>query len=952
MSKFMYTANGRVISNKQRIIEGMADVVPAQKLPSDFFNLAGNLKLAGSVRATNFYKEDGTELSSVVKMGLPENVYYVDKKLGINQDKPMADLDVKGRARVLGELGVDGSMGVSGNFAGKGSATFGGKVVAEDDLAVMKNGGFGGYLNVGGNFNTQGTSTFKGLVTAEDELVVNKNAGVRGNFGVGGNFGTQGTSTFKGLVTAEDELVVNKNAGVRGNFDAQGLATFKSTVRVDNSTEQDKIMVFQNGDSKPPYLFYNKQGNMGVWNGDKAPWVLEGSGKFASDAGSFYRAGDHSALQVKNGQNEGAYFWINDNNRDADGGKSTATVRNDAGHMRLQSKGGRGLVVQADTGNVVVDEDISATRHLNAKGNANISGDIAFTGANKWIVHTPDDNRRIMYIAPGNDKGEWTWDKSTQFLNNGNVQLSGALTLGGQNIPHPDIADGAFYRADGQVQVATDDLIRLRHVGSRQTGIQFDVRPGTGDMKNPNGAGDMQNPNGQMKITRQGIMFGGPNADREVNSAQISAGLHVPNSLNIVGMSADKGAGSRRVDMWAEGGFNVNGPTNINGLINLKSGASDANGQQLTIGNTNESNLRLGRHPDYSWIQSHGSKPLRINPLGNQVCINDTCLTESALKQLVATQNTTSTRLNDYMYFPEDAIIYQNIFEALNDGVIAKSGNPGGWNDGSYKTQLWNNKNLLHIGGKNPFPNGLLVNVPDKKSVIWISVLNDRWESFEVYTSDGKSIGNYTSGFRITNRMNPDNTFNLIHPSAHTWMPIPVPGPGKYVICGGNKKNDAGNDCWISGIAFSSNPWAHAMNSAVAYHWLVNDGSPNPTWVNSNERGDHQARLDRGKTYVLNVPVVKSSKDKLLYFVLNDSQTDCKITVNDKPVGKLSRVDNNPFARFFNNVILSNQYINRFVATKVPNDFIPSSGFLKVVVDLTGLNTDINFREIGTIDMA
>jgi len=70
----------------------------------------------------------------------------------------------------------------------------------------------------------------------------------------------------------------------------------------------------------------------------------------------------------------------------------------------------------------------------------------------------------------------------------------------------------------------------------------------------------IQNPNGQLRVSNQGIMFGGPNTDREVNSGQISAGLHIANSLNIVGMSGDKGAASRRVDMWAEGGLNVYGP--------------------------------------------------------------------------------------------------------------------------------------------------------------------------------------------------------------------------------------------------------------------------------------------------------------------------------------------------------------------------------------------------------
>lgn len=50
----------------------------------------------------------------------------------------------------------------------------------------------------------------------------------------------------------------------------------------------------------------------------------------------------------------------------------------------------------------------------------------------------------------------------------------------------------------------------------------------------------------------------------------------------------------------------------------------DANGNALIIGPTEQSNLRLGYHQDYSWAQSHGSKPLAINPLGNNVGIGTT----------------------------------------------------------------------------------------------------------------------------------------------------------------------------------------------------------------------------------------------------------------------------------------------------------------------------------------
>ena len=71
------------------------------------------------------------------------------------------------------------------------------------------------------------------------------------------------------------------------------------------------------------------------------------------------------------------------------------------------------------------------TDNATINGNANVTGDIVFNGANKWIIHTPDDNRRIMYMAPGNDKGEWMWDKATVFTNDGNLSIQGDINTNG-----------------------------------------------------------------------------------------------------------------------------------------------------------------------------------------------------------------------------------------------------------------------------------------------------------------------------------------------------------------------------------------------------------------------------------------------------------------------------------------------------------------------------------------
>ena len=48
---------------------------------------------------------------------------------------------------------------------------------------------------------------------------------------------------------------------------------------------------------------------------------------------------------------------------------------------------------------------------------------------------------------------------------------------------------------------------------------------------------------------------------------------------------------------------------------------------------------------------------------------------------------------------------------------------------------------------------------------------------------------------------------------------MPLRKSGKYMLyCGGD-------DCWISGIAFTSNLWNHAKNSAYAYYLALNGGT-------------------------------------------------------------------------------------------------------------------------------
>lgn len=77
------------------------------------------------------------------------------------------------------------------------------------------------------------------------------------------------------------------------------------------------------------------------------------------------------------------------------------------------------------------------------------------------------------------------------------------------------------------------------------------------------GSGKESGPDSDMHITDDCILFGGNNNGKQVDSAQISAGKHVQNSLNIVGMASNTNQNTRKIDAWAEGGFTIRGDVGI-----------------------------------------------------------------------------------------------------------------------------------------------------------------------------------------------------------------------------------------------------------------------------------------------------------------------------------------------------------------------------------------------------
>lgn len=321
--------------------------------------------------------------------------------------------------------------------------------------------------------------------------------------------------------------------------------------------------------------------------------------------------------------------------------------------------------------------------------------------------------------------------------------------------------------------------------------------------------------------------------------------------------------------------------------------------------------------------------------------------------------------LDNYMY-PPGATIYQNIFDAKNQKVIEKIGNPGNYNDTSYVVgKEWNGRPIICYGNKvQADKNGMLVHVPADAEVIWVRLLNDRWTVIKAQLAgSGLSLGRFAGGFRNLTNYTPDGTMgNDGFWNVHVWMPIPLPGRGVGDVILTSAAPDS--DFWVSGIGFSKNPWKHAMNSAVAYHWNLNtpgvaDGAINNdanstgiAWETNNWNNDQLMRVQNNKGIaVFYVPVVPSGNDKLIYAMEHNSNWvgtgHVDLKANDQPIERFRTTYNNPFQRNFNGKIYS-----RYIAARVPANLIkPSDKFIKLTINMQPTNHNLYLREIGSHDV-
>jgi hypothetical protein len=328
-----------------------------------------------------------------------------------------------------------------------------------------------------------------------------------------------------------------------------------------------------------------------------------------------------------------------------------------------------------------------------------------------------------------------------------------------------------------------------------------------------------------------------------------------------------------------------------------------------------------------------------------KLCFNNYCLDSNDFNNMVQYWS-----IRNYMY-PSDAWI-MDIFGALGNNTIKKSGSPRNWDDTTYKNKLFLGKNILSIGSSTSYLDGIVIDVYPGRSVIWIQAVNDRWESFILSDSNGSKIFGCRTGYRKSNPIDPNGKGTASYWGSHIWYPMALPNSngGTFYLHG----STVDRDNWISGIAFSQNPWNHASCSAATA--IVNlNGDSNVFW-DSIWHEDVVVKTtfsaDPFKTAISTffVPVVPSGKDKIVYFVnTNDDRNGTQhrnIKANGEYVERFSTAFDNPFATYTNSKPFS-----RYMATLVPNSIIPSqSTMIKIEINMTGCDLPLFFREYGSHD--
>ena len=639
----------------------LASVPKAPQASADFssggtmkgdLGVAGNINVGGSFSGTGVDKLKTDILASFPKapqpsadfssggtmkgdLGITGNINVGGSFSGAGVDALKANISAsvpkvteynKG-GTMTGNLSVTGDTTVNGNLK-TGELSMGTNIISgtgrmhlanqeamfllpKNGVQITKDWGASGALNVAGDTSIAGTLNANNIVVqgtlsgpAIQKLAT---SGVAGPIGPQGPAGPQGGKGDQGIPGAKGDQGATGATGAKGDKGDQGAtgAAGAAGAKGDKGDQGVAGSSASVGGSTP--ISFNNDGKGVIrWGNDFSKIYDDGHLHINTDDNMYISAPSYleitSANTKFNGQLSGSGIDALKANITASVPK--ATEYNQGGTMN---------------GN------------LSVTGDTTVGGNLVLDGTNKWILHTPDDGRKQMYIAPTNAaNNNWDWDKQSRFEADGSF-FSSKVSTGGLNVT------GLI--TNGQLQMGGNGGNNMKS---------------TGDMVLSSENLMYLLPKGGVKITKD---WGAQGTLAVAGDTSIGGNLTGPGIDNVKNdiLNTGKDAKFNSISPGGTDWLRITGTANGTALYN---GLSIADGGGLFVGPANtwqkaaigelrvqnkDTTLTSFNHPDgYNVIRGPATyiespvefrKPVNLVS-GQKLCIGGTCIDETHLQML------------------------------------------------------------------------------------------------------------------------------------------------------------------------------------------------------------------------------------------------------------------------------------------------------------------------------
>lgn len=305
----------------------------------------------------------------------------------------------------------------------------------------------------------------------------------------------------------------------------------------------------------------NKLIRLGTFPDDQSGMAAQGEGLFiksgvaANTPSTLIKIGDSNYPESGNPEMVFTGF--------AGGNAYSSSIRSGKGtDLQFITNGETRAIMNADALNV--------TNGLNVKGNLVLGEG---KEKNKWILHTPDDDRKSLYIAFRNKdlaggKGDWDWEKQVQVTSTGDVSMNGNLSInkGYLNIDKGQTNDLALaLRSSGAGWGSGMQFINTAQ-GGKNYGIYSGSDGALHFADNAAGQDRVVIKGSEVQVPGNAVVNFGAGFTKQEHAGRIGYGTFdggENGSLNIVG--GGKTQEQRKITAWAEGGFEIKGPLIVNG---------------------------------------------------------------------------------------------------------------------------------------------------------------------------------------------------------------------------------------------------------------------------------------------------------------------------------------------------------------------------------------------------